>query len=84
MAGSMRSVLSDMFREAIVEGRISQNPVTPTRAPKIVVTRERLKLKNIQLHQGGSRSTSGMVPISYGLSPCNRTTSRRHNEYAVQ
>ena len=29
-AGKMRSVLSDIFREAIVEGHISHNPVTPT------------------------------------------------------
>ncbi|EDT8571573.1 integrase, partial [Salmonella enterica subsp. enterica serovar Eastbourne] len=37
MAGAMRSVLSDMFREAIVEGRITTNPVEPTRAPEIKV-----------------------------------------------
>ncbi|EBL9549736.1 integrase, partial [Salmonella enterica] len=31
MAGAMRSVLSDMFREAIVEGHIVKNPVEATR-----------------------------------------------------
>ncbi|EBR8903422.1 integrase, partial [Salmonella enterica subsp. enterica serovar Java] len=45
MAGAMRSVLSDMFREAIVEGRITTNPVEPTRAPEIKVARERLQLE---------------------------------------
>ncbi|ULH13092.1 phage integrase Arm DNA-binding domain-containing protein [Serratia marcescens] len=43
MAGTLRSVLSDIFREAIVEGRSSVNPVGPTRAPKVEVTRERLQ-----------------------------------------
>ena len=45
MAATMRSVLSDIFREAIVEGHIENNPVTPTRAAKAVVMRERLELK---------------------------------------
>ncbi|WP_434462824.1 tyrosine-type recombinase/integrase [Serratia plymuthica] len=44
MAATMRSVLSDIFREAIVEGHIENNPVTPTRAAKVVVKRERLEL----------------------------------------
>lgn len=42
MAGTLRSVLSDMFREAIVEGHVSVNPVGPTRAPKMEVSRERI------------------------------------------
>lgn len=42
MANTMRSVLSDIFREAVIEGRVKDNPVTPTRAPKIEVQRERL------------------------------------------
>ncbi|EMH4072846.1 phage integrase Arm DNA-binding domain-containing protein [Serratia marcescens] len=45
MAATMRSVLSDIFREAIVEGHIENNPVTPTRAAKAIVKRERLELK---------------------------------------
>lgn len=45
MAGTIPSVLSDVFREAVVEGRESANPVTPTRAPKIKVMRERLAYK---------------------------------------
>lgn len=42
MSTAMRSVLSDIFREAIVEGRIKTNPVEATRAPRIKVKRERL------------------------------------------
>lgn len=44
MAATMRSVLSDIFREAIVEGHIENNPVTPTRSAKPVIKRERLEL----------------------------------------
>lgn len=44
MAQTYRSVLSDIFREAIVNGRVSSNPVEPTRTPKIEVKRERLEL----------------------------------------
>ncbi|QKJ87467.1 Phage integrase [Paramixta manurensis] len=44
MAATMRSVLSDILREAIVEGHIINNPVTPTRAAKVTVKRERLEL----------------------------------------
>ncbi len=47
MAGTMRSVLSDVFREAVVEGRVDANPVTPTRAPKIEVLRERLEYESL-------------------------------------
>lgn len=43
MAAGLRSVMSDIFREAIVAGRIEVNPVTPTRAPKTEVSRERLE-----------------------------------------
>lgn len=44
MAATMHSVLSDIFREAIVEGHIENNPVAPTRSAKSVVKRERLEL----------------------------------------
>ncbi len=67
MAGSMRSVLSDMFREAIVEGRISQNPVTPTRAPKIVVTRERLKLKTYNCIREAADQLPAWFPLAMDL-----------------
>ncbi|AHG22155.1 integrase [Chania multitudinisentens RB-25] len=42
MSTALRSVLSDIFREAIVEGRIKTNPVEPTKAPRLKVKRERL------------------------------------------
>ncbi|WP_413722656.1 tyrosine-type recombinase/integrase [Sodalis sp. RH24] len=48
MAVSLRSVLSDIFREAIVAGYLEKNPVDPTRAPTPDVKRERLSLDNFQ------------------------------------
>ncbi|TCL02335.1 phage integrase family protein [Sodalis ligni] len=44
MAVGLRGVLSDIFREAIIEGYIEKNPVEPTRAPAPDVKRERLTL----------------------------------------
>lgn len=48
MAGTLRSVLSDLFREAIVEGHTSTNPVEPTRAPKVEVARQRLAIEQFK------------------------------------
>lgn len=42
MAVNLRSVLSDVFREAIADGLISSNPVQATRTPSPKVKRERL------------------------------------------
>ncbi|WP_071823831.1 tyrosine-type recombinase/integrase [Serratia sp. FGI94] len=64
MATTMRSVLSDIFREAIVEGYIENNPVTPTRAAKVTVKRERLELSQyLQI-----RKAADQLPPWFGLS----------------
>ncbi|TBJ97929.1 tyrosine-type recombinase/integrase [Salmonella enterica] len=63
MAGAMRSVLSDMFREAIVEGRITTNPVEPTRAPEIKVARERLQLETYN----ATRTAAEHLPVWFPL-----------------
>ncbi|TNV22863.1 integrase [Buttiauxella sp. B2] len=63
MAGAMRSVLSDIFREAIVGGRITINPVEPTRAPKITVSRQRLSLEQFQ----AIRHAAEHQPAWFGL-----------------
>lgn len=63
MAGAMRSVLSDMFREAMVEGHVTQNPVEPTRAPKIEVARLRLHLASFNL----IREASEQLPVWFRL-----------------
>lgn len=46
MAVGLRSLLMDIFREAIVEGVIDKNPVEPTRTPAPEVKRERLSIQN--------------------------------------
>lgn len=63
MAGGMRSVLSDLFREAIVEGHVSVNPVEPTRAPKIEVARERLQLHSF----GAIHNAAAQLPAWFFL-----------------
>ncbi|MGB3254278.1 tyrosine-type recombinase/integrase, partial [Buttiauxella gaviniae] len=63
MAGTLRSVLSDLFREAIVEGRVSMNPVDPTRAPKVEVARQRLALEQFQ----AIRATAERQPAWFSL-----------------
>lgn len=64
MAATMRSVLSDIFREAIVEGHIENNPVTPTRSAKPVVKRERLELDQYL----AIRNVANTLPVWFGLS----------------
>ncbi|WP_145578027.1 tyrosine-type recombinase/integrase [Yersinia alsatica] len=64
MAATMRSVLSDIFREAIVEGHIENNPVTPTRSAKPVVKRERLELDQYL----AIRNVANTLPAWFGLS----------------
>ncbi|WP_439848435.1 site-specific integrase, partial [Salmonella enterica] len=67
MAGAMRSVLSDMFREAIVEGRITTNPVEPTRAPEIKVARERLQLETYNATRTAAEHLTVWFPLAMDL-----------------
>lgn len=46
MAQAVRSLLLDFFREAIAAGWLENNPVAPTRAPRIEVARARLTLES--------------------------------------
>ncbi|ENS0080763.1 tyrosine-type recombinase/integrase [Salmonella enterica] len=67
MAGAMRSVLSDMFREAVVEGHITQNPVAPTRAPKIEVARNRLRLDVYKKIREAAEHLPAWFPLAMDL-----------------
>lgn len=67
MAGAMRSVLSDMFREAIVEGQVESNPVGPTRAPKIAVMRERLQLEVYTATRAAAEQLPPWFPLAMDL-----------------
>ncbi|SUW63436.1 site-specific recombinase XerC [Buttiauxella sp. BIGb0552] len=67
MAVALRSVLSDIFREAIVEGHISLNPVEPTRAPTPKVKRERLILEQYQLLHSTAENFGEWVQRAFEL-----------------
>lgn len=82
MAGAMRSVLSDMFREAIVEGHVSQNPVEPTRAPKIEVARKRLKLDTYNPTREAAEAMPAWFPLAMDLALV--TGQRREDVAAMQ
>lgn len=67
MAGAMRSVLSDMFREAIVEGHIVKNPVEATRIPEIKVARERLQLEACNATRAAAEHMPAWFPLAMDL-----------------
>lgn len=54
MASGFRSILLDIFREAIVEGHIERNPAEPTRTPVPKVKRERLLLEQFVVIRNAS------------------------------
>ncbi|CCJ83490.1 Phage integrase [Cronobacter dublinensis 1210] len=58
MASGFRSVLMDIFREAIVEGHIDRNPAEPTRTPTPRVKRERLLLEHFNVIRQAASSHS--------------------------
>ena len=80
MAGTMRSVLSDVFREAVVEGRVDANPVTPTRAPKIEVLRERLEYESFLAVRAGAER----MPAWFGLAMDLALLQQRHLAASLQ
>lgn len=49
MAQAVRSLLLDLFREAIAAGWIDRNPVEPTRPPRNTVKRARLSLDDFRM-----------------------------------
>ncbi len=59
MAQALRSLLLDLFREAVAAGWTDANPVEPTRAPRHEVSRARLTLADyLAIHQ----AAAGMPP----------------------
>ncbi|HEF0022024.1 TPA: phage integrase Arm DNA-binding domain-containing protein [Citrobacter amalonaticus] len=77
MAGVLRSVLIDIFREAIAEGHLTLNPVEPTRTPKIVVHRQRLSLESYK----SIRSAADNMPpwLSLAMDLAFVTAQRRED-----
>ncbi|ANR76964.1 integrase [Kosakonia sacchari] len=67
MASGLRSVLLDIFREAIVEGHIDRNPAEPTRTPTPKVKRERLVLEHFTIIRQAAISHSEWAPNACDL-----------------
>ncbi|WP_323665547.1 tyrosine-type recombinase/integrase [Pectobacterium punjabense] len=86
MAGGLRSVLSDIFREAIVEGHIENNPVDPTRVPTRVPTstvkRERLELDQYKSIRQAAEQQSAWFGLSMDLALV--TGQRREDVAAIK
>ncbi|QIX97422.1 tyrosine-type recombinase/integrase [Cedecea sp. FDAARGOS_727] len=80
MAAGMRSVLSDMFREAIVEGHLKQNPVEPTRTPKIEVARVRLQLDTFRAVSSAAEHFPAWFPLAMDLA---LVTGQRREDVAA-
>lgn len=78
MAVALRSLLSDVFREAIAEGVIKHNPVTATRSPAPKVKRERLTIAEFWEIHSSAQST---LPywVSLGMELALLTGQRRED-----
>lgn len=67
MASGLRSVLMDIFREAIVEGHVDRNPAEPTRTPTPKVKRERLLLEQFTVIRQAALTHSEWAPNACDL-----------------
>jgi integrase len=67
MAVALRSLLMDVFREAVVEGVIEKNPVEPTRTPAPEVKRERLSLEQFLTIRSAAASMGGWLQNAMNL-----------------
>ena len=67
MASGLRSVLMDIFREAIVEGHVDRNPAEPTRTPTPKVKRERLLLEQFTVIRQAALTHSDWAPNACDL-----------------
>lgn len=79
MAATMRTVLIDIFREAIAEGTLTLNPVEPTRTPKIVVFRQRLSLEMYAPIRAAADTLSPWLPLAMDLA---LVTAQRREDIA--
>ena len=74
MAAGLHSILSDMFRETIVAGHVTTNPVEPARVPK---ARTHHRLCTIQRCPGSNRTaSSAIVCTGDGFGADNRPAPR--------
>ncbi|MDE8755637.1 phage integrase Arm DNA-binding domain-containing protein [Pectobacterium polaris] len=82
MAAGFRSVLSDIFREAVVEGHMDNNPVLPTRTPQPNVKRERLELEQYKAIRSAAEKQSMWFQLSMDLALV--TGQRREDVAAIK
>lgn len=82
MARAMRSLLRDVFVEAMARGWVGANPVEVTKAARVNIKRERLTLElwkaNIR------RSREAVAAPRDGACSVDRATPRRHRIDAIQ
>lgn len=67
MAVALRSLMLDVFREAVVEGIIERNPVEPTKTPPPEVKRERLSLDNFIAIRTAAASMGGWLECAMNI-----------------
>lgn len=67
MAVALRSLLLDIFREAVVEGVIERNIVEPTKTPAPEVRRERLSFEQFQAIRFAARAMGGWIENAINL-----------------
>ncbi|EGY28932.1 Site-specific recombinase XerC [Candidatus Regiella insecticola 5.15] len=63
----IRSLLVDMFNEAIAEGHLATNPATATKSPRVQVQRERLSLKDFLVIREEANKRQPWVGLSMDL-----------------
>ncbi|WP_422389597.1 tyrosine-type recombinase/integrase [Candidatus Regiella endosymbiont of Tuberolachnus salignus] len=63
----IRSLLIDMFNEAIAEGHLATNPATATKSPRVQVQRERLSLEDFLVIRGVANKQQPWVALSMDL-----------------
>ncbi|WP_339058324.1 tyrosine-type recombinase/integrase [Candidatus Regiella endosymbiont of Tuberolachnus salignus] len=63
----IRSLLIDMFNEAIAEGHLATNPATATKSPRVQVQRERLSLEDFLVIRGVANKRQPWVALSMDL-----------------
>lgn len=67
MAVALRSLLLDVFREAVVEGVIDRNPAEPTKTPAPEVKRERMTIEQFIAIRSAAEEIGGWLGSAMNL-----------------
>ncbi|WP_420866975.1 phage integrase Arm DNA-binding domain-containing protein [Candidatus Fukatsuia symbiotica] len=63
----IRSLLIDMFNEAIAEGHLATNPATATKKPRVQIQRERLSLEEFLVIREAANKRQPLIGLSMDL-----------------